>query len=167
MSTTPSTTSASFAAMSESRRNEKSWRDLERNDDETEVVFRVRRNSVRFRQEQGLTQEIAAARVGITYSQMSKMEAGARGIDHDMVRRLADAYAHDVPDFHVDEPPPAKRSVVGEISTSVVRAGMKRMGVEISEEQAAQAAKLWKQGSVDRAHEIHKEKAEHKRKRQR
>lgn len=160
-----STSSASVFGMAQAKTKDQEWRELERKDGETLAAFQVRVNLVRFRNEHGLPQEEAALRAGISTSQLSKMESGARGISNDMQETFATLYRHAVAHLHLADPPAAE-GPIERWSGAQVRAAFKRnFRQDVSDEDSEAIAKILNRQSVARAHETHKARQDHKRKR--
>ena len=66
------------------------------------------RNLRAFREECGLSQTEAADEIGILVESLRRYEQGRRGIAAKMLPRFAECYGHDIADFYLERPPPAK-----------------------------------------------------------
>ena len=74
---------------------------------ETELVKLVAQNALRFRQEAGLSQEVASLRTGLGAAAIRRYETGRARIDSLALKRLGDAYGHTVDHFFMTDPPAA------------------------------------------------------------
>lgn len=68
----------------------------------------IRANLRRFREEVGLSQPDAAARIGIALDYLAKIERGARKVPKaSLLKRFAEAYGHTLDHFLQKSPPPS------------------------------------------------------------
>lgn len=72
------------------------------------VAETIRVNLVKFREEAGLSQADAANESGVPVDNLRRYERGGAGVDALVLKLLADAYGHQVDDFYMENPPPAK-----------------------------------------------------------
>lgn len=70
----------------------------------------IRRNLVRFREEAGYSQAIAAYQSGVPIHSIRHYEQGRNSLDAQALLKLANCYGHATDDFYMEEPPPAEES---------------------------------------------------------